>query len=189
MSLTQIAEGRTLMWKFSVHELTGVVQSETTRSETEVTGHAYGGRTDGTTKIESKTTRYQTIYLKEDDGTEHAVELIDLVVPCREGHRLTLWRMGENLWFRVVNHDTGQDLTHGGLMKLMFPKGLYFTTGILLGLFMVDAGRSGIMYLFALLFAILIGLVIALIPCGTVAWLRARALHEAVAQKGTASTG
>ena len=114
MPVAKIAEGRTLLKKFVIYELTGVVQSETTRSETEVTGQIYGGGTasayGGTNpvqgSIKSKTTRYQTVYLKDDGDSEHAAELVDLVVPCREGHRITLWRLGPNRWIKALNDGT-----------------------------------------------------------------------------------
>src|SRR5690606_6687299 len=116
MPIQKAYEGKKLMHKFVVYKLSGTVQSENTRSETEVSGKIYGGGTNstyGTTapvqgEIKSETIRYQTIFLKEDDGTEHALELKDLVVPCREGHKLSLWRLGGDLWFQGNNETTNQ---------------------------------------------------------------------------------
>lgn len=187
MSIQKTREGRKLMYKFVVYKLSGTVQSENTRSETEVTGKIYGGGTNstyGTTapvqgEIKSETIRYQTIFLKEDDGTEHALELQDLVVPCREGHKLVLWRLGEDLWFQAQNQTTNQFYTYSKLSKLVFPKVMYFVMGILFGIYAVDQNHAGGKYLLALLFATLIGFAIATIPCGIVAWMREKAIFGA----------
>jgi hypothetical protein len=161
MPIQKAYEGKKLMYKFVVYKLSGTVQSENTRSETEVSGNIYGGGTNstyGTTapvrgEIKSETIRYQTIFLKEDDGTEHALELKDLVVPCREGHNK--------------------------LNALMFPKVAYFVFGILFGIYAVDQDRTGGEYLLAFLFATLIGLAIATIPCGIIAGKRKSAVLAA----------
>lgn len=184
MPIESCYEGRKLLYKFVVRKLSGTVRGETTRSETTVSGKIYGGGTNTTYgtvapvqgKIESETTRYQTIYLQEDDGSEHAIELVDLVVPCREGHTLTLWRLGKDLWFQVRNQSTNQLYKYGKLKKRLYPKVAYFTIGILFGIYAVDPNESGLL---ALLFAILIGLAIATIPCGIIAWTRENAIFGA----------
>jgi len=184
MPIQKAYEGKKLMYKFVVYKLSGTVQSENTRSETEVSGKIYGGGTNstyGTTapvhgEIKSETIRYQNIFLKEDDGTEHALELKDLVVPCREGHKLTLWRLGDDLWFQGKNETTNQAYTYGKLKKLVYPKVPYFVFGILFGIYAVDQNHTGGKYLLAVLFATLIGLAIATIPCGIVAWMREKAI-------------
>ncbi|WP_260292783.1 hypothetical protein [Sedimenticola hydrogenitrophicus] len=187
MPIENVYKGKKLLYKFAVYRLSGTVQSENTRSETEVSGKIYGGGTNSTYgtvapvqgEIKSETIRYQTIFLKEDDGTEHALELVDLVVPCREGHKVTLWRLGKDLWFQVHNQTTNQFYTYGKLKKLVYPKVAYFVLGILFGIYAVDKNHTGGKYLLALLFAILIGLAIATIPCGIVAWMREKAIFGA----------
>lgn len=184
MPIQKAYEGKKLMYRFVVYKLSGTVQSENTRSETEVSGKIYGGGTNstyGTTapvqgEVKSETIRYQTIFLKEDDGTEHALELKDLVVPCREGHKLTLWRLGDDLFFHGKNETTNQAYTYGKLRKLVYPKVLYFVFGILFGIYVVDQNHTGGKYLLAVLFAILIGLAIATIPCGIIARMREKAI-------------
>jgi hypothetical protein len=197
MPIVKIAEGRTLLRKFVIHELTGAVQSETTRSETEVTGHIYGGGTASTYggtmpvqgKIESKTTRYQTIYLQDEEGSEHAAELVNLVVPCREGHRLTLWRLGPRLWFQALNHTTGQTFTAKALWSVLSPKVFIGVLGTVLGLIFLDSDTTGIMCCFSLVVSLLIGLVIAMIPGAIITFLRVRAVQRAVSQNTRISKG
>ena len=187
MPIQKSYEGKKLLYKFVVYRISGTVLSENTRSETEVSGKIYGGGTNstyGTTapvqgEIKSETTRFQTIYLKEDNGPEHAIELVDLVVPCREGHKLTLWRLGNSLWFQARNETTNQSYTYSKLKKLVYPKTIYFVLGILFGIYAVDTNHTGGKYLLALLFAILIGLAIATIPCGIIAWMREKAILSA----------
>jgi len=58
--------------------------------------------------ISSRTTRFQTIYFKGEDGKEYAAELIDLIIPCTEGHHLTLWGVNKGFWFEGKNHTTDQ---------------------------------------------------------------------------------
>ena len=194
MPVQQSYSGKKLMYKFTVFKLSGTVLSENTRSETEVSGKVYGGGTNstyGTTapvqgKIESKTTRYQSIFLKDDDGAEHAVELVDLVVPCREGHRLTLWRLGDDLWFKAQNETTAQSYTYEKLSKLMYPKVTYFVFGILFGIYVVDQDLEGGAYFMSFLFTTLIGFAIATIPCGMIASARKNAVLEATNMPGMA---
>ncbi|OOG27570.1 hypothetical protein B1C78_03625 [Thioalkalivibrio denitrificans] len=123
MAAKKIGEGKAAQFTYEVYELSGEVQSETTRSETEVTGQIHGGGgpysyVQG--RIKSKTTRYQTIMLREDDGTEHAIELVNMVLPCTAGQRVTLWRLGGGVWFRGVNRNTQQTVARSDLGKVLF---------------------------------------------------------------------
>jgi hypothetical protein len=196
MPIQKTYEGKKLMYKFAVYQLSGTVQGENTRSETQVSGKIYGGGTNstyGTTapvqgEIKSETIRYQTIFLKEDDGTEHAVELEDLVVPCREGHKLALWRLGEALWFQGKNETTNQTYAYNKLNRLLYPKVAYFAFGIVFGIYAVDPNHTGGKYLLALIFATLIGLAIATIPCGIIAGKRKSAVLDATNTPAVALT-
>lgn len=180
MPIQKACEGKKLLYKFVVYKLSGTVLSENTRSETEVSGKVYGPNslTPGG-EIKSQTTRYQNIYLKEDDGAEHALELKDLVVACREGHKLTLWRLEDDLWFKGDNETTNQTYTYDKLKKLVYPKVLFFVFGILFGLYVPDKNLTGGEYFFTVLFTTLVGLAIATIPCGIVAWMREKAIFDA----------
>jgi hypothetical protein len=117
--MKKIAEGVALGRQYSLYEVTGTVQGETTRAETSVSGSVGGGggvTIQGTGfsrpvsgQISSTTTRYQTIYLKDDDDErEIAINLVDLAVPCREGHRLTARSIDKAVWFDVDNNTTGE---------------------------------------------------------------------------------
>lgn len=184
MPMEKCHEGRKLLYKFAVSSLSGTVLGATTRSETTVSGKIHGGGANSTYgtvapvqgKIESKTTRYQTIFLRDDDGCEHTIELVDLLVPCREGHKLTLWRLGKGPWIQARNQSTNQVYRYGKLNKMLYPKIAYFGIGILFGIYAVDLDRSGLL---GLLVAILVGLAIAMIPCGLIAWMREQAIFDA----------
>ena len=103
-----IAQGTAVSQDYAVYELSGIVKSETTRSETSVSGHIPSANSNMAGSISSQTTRFQTIYFKGEDGKEHAAELVDLIIPCTEGHHLTLWGVNKGFWFEGKNHTTDQ---------------------------------------------------------------------------------
>jgi hypothetical protein len=125
-----IKHGKAFFLDYTIVELQGTVLSESNRSETHVSG-------SGTTNpnissashstISSTTTRYQTIYLKEDNGTEHAIRLVDCIVDCREGHKLTLLGIKDIcLWFEITNHTLNLVWTpKKELKEHTFPKNTY----------------------------------------------------------------
>jgi hypothetical protein len=133
----KIADGSAFGTKYEVFVRAGTVDSTDTRSETETTGSISGGggMTVGGTganapvsgQIESKTTRYQNIYLTDEDGREHPVELVDFLVPCREGQKLSLMFVktgGKELgsYFHAYNHNTSKHYDHGAALRSeMFP--------------------------------------------------------------------
>ena len=129
MAEKKIGEGKAALLGFEVLELSGGVLSETTRSETEVVSGAYDNVTHQR-NVTSKVTRYQTIMLREDDGTEHAAELVNMILPCREGQRITLWRLGQGGWFRAVNHNTRQQVISSDLGSAVFPWGWAILAGL-----------------------------------------------------------
>jgi len=138
--MKEIAKGVALNQSYSIQELKGRVESETTRSETETHGRISGGQNrmsgvQGT--ISSKTTRFQTIYLKDDSGSEHAVELVDLIVPCREGHELTLWGINDGWWFKGVNHTTNKEIFSKSVIeKFAMPHKMIKRVTIIFGVFL-----------------------------------------------------
>lgn len=122
--MNKIAEGVALFQKYNIFELNGTVASEMTRSETEVEGSVSGGHsnTPVSGRISSKTTSYQTIFLKDDAGKENVVKLINFVIPCREGHKLTLRGADKMCWFDVINHSTEESFRdNAGLAKYTRP--------------------------------------------------------------------
>ena len=75
----KIAEGRALGLNYRIYDRTGVVDQSDTRSETEVEGSVSGGWGAGgytapvIGSVSSKTTRFQNIYLTDDEGKEHNI--------------------------------------------------------------------------------------------------------------------
>lgn len=133
----KIASAKTLGRDYHIHVRTGVVENTDTRSETEVTGNISGGggySSNGSGfnnpvsgSVQSKTTRYQNIFLKDEDGDDHAVELVDFLIPCKEGQKLTLFlvKSQDNLYgpyFQAYNHNTRQHYENAkAVSSEMFP--------------------------------------------------------------------
>lgn len=129
----QIAQGSALGARYRIHARTGTVDSTDTRAETEVTGNVSGGGGVGgysapvSGSVQSKTTRFQNIYLTDEDGVEHNIELVNFLVPCKQGHKLTmlLCTSGDSdtgSYFRAYNHNTRQHCNHPkGVISEMFP--------------------------------------------------------------------
>ena len=157
----QVAQGQTLGASWEIRVRTGTVDSTDTRSETEVSGSfgGGGGMTVGGTggnmpvsgQVQSKTTRYQNIYLTDEDGKEHAIELVDFLVPCKQGHKLSLYLLftGGSDWgsyFRAYNHNTGQHYEYTKAARdELFPKRLFLIASGALALlyFLLAYGEDG----------------------------------------------
>ncbi|GAB4517946.1 MAG: hypothetical protein Tsb0010_02140 [Parvularculaceae bacterium] len=131
-----IAKGDAIRAAYEIRALTGTVTATETRSETEVKGDISGGGgfsvsgTGGTApvsgKIESKTTRFQNIFMTDDEGGEHAIELVNFLVPCKEGQKLTLFQLvmggSPKGYFHAFNHNTKNHYEKdGAVSKAMFP--------------------------------------------------------------------
>lgn len=140
MSESKIGEGKAALLSFAIYELSGEVLGENTRSETEVSSGAYDAVSRQRT-VTSTVTRYQTIMLRADDGTEHAVELKNMILPCREGQRVTLWRLGQGLWFRGVNHNTRQKVGNPDLGSELFAWGTAILAGLATFLILMRMNR------------------------------------------------
>jgi len=104
-----------------LYSLTGIVADTDTRSETEVHGSGGGGLPNthpGSAqsspvhfKIESSTTRYQNIYVIDENEQEHHIHLIDFLVSCRKGSLLSLiWGIKKGKkqgpYLAAYNHNT-----------------------------------------------------------------------------------
>lgn len=102
-----------------IHFLTGEIQDFNERVETHVHGSGGGGHiANGTgyvdeTVITSTNTVHQNIFLRDDSGQLHPIELTNWTLPFARGHRLTAaWiiKQGENYGPYVLlhNHSTRQ---------------------------------------------------------------------------------
>jgi len=138
----QVAQGTAFGANYEIFARTGTVDSSDTRAETEVTGSVSGGGGVGgysapvSGSVQSKTTRFQNIYLTEDDGTEHNIELVNFLVPCKEGHKLTMLGItsgNDGAYFRAYNHNTREHRNHPkGVISTLFPTKIFM---IAIGLF------------------------------------------------------
>lgn len=152
-----------------LYSTTGIVASTNTRSETEITGSGGGGVPNvhpGSSQsspvhfnIESSTTRYQELFLIDEENKEHAYNFEDFMVPCREGNLLTvIWgiKQGKDRgpYFAAYNHDTQEisydnDILGQYCRPRLLPLILYPTLiilGIILGVYiasLITGGMTG----------------------------------------------
>ena len=135
-----IASGSALGLDYTVCERTGTVEGSDTRSETEVSGTVSGGHSNlpVSGNVQSKTTNYQNVFLKDDDGDTHTIELVNFLVPCTAGHKLTFFVLktggseyGE--FFEAYNHDTRQHYEHyKNARSELFPwKWVFIAVGVI----------------------------------------------------------
>jgi hypothetical protein len=181
----KIGSGNSLWCDYHIHERTGTVLSTDTRSETEVSGQISGGggySSGGTGSnlpvsgsVQSKTTRFQNIFLKDGDGDEHTIELENFLVPCKEDHKLTLFivKSGNNLrgpYYRAYNHNTREHYENAkAVSSEMFPwrefiigTGGIGALGFLMGLF--DSGTTfGGAVLVAIVTMVIVGIVLGVV--------------------------
>jgi hypothetical protein len=198
MAITQIAKGRSLLKKYVISELSGEVVGQDTSSQTEVTGKIYGGGTTSVTggistnspvqgKIESETTTFQTLYLQDDDGVERVVELVNMRVPNRSGHRITVWQLANGMCVRADNHNTQETYYNDAISSLMFPKIFYFIFGTVFASWaMSDATTDGMEFGIFWFMYLLVGLAVAVIPSKIIAWYRIHAVKKAIKKNSIA---
>jgi hypothetical protein len=177
----EIASGKVIGRDYHIHVRTGVVESTETRAETEVSGNisggggyssgGYGSSNPVSGSIESKTTRFQNIFLKDEDGDDHVIELVDFLVPCKAGQMLSLFivKSGHNLrgpYFRAYNHNTREHYENPkAVSSEMFPiRKLVMATGGLAALFFLgglfgNGGGFGNGLLSALIAAVVGGII------------------------------
>lgn len=88
LTLRVIADRR---YKLSSSSFSGRVTREQKRSEAEVSGSIQSSHQGYTTgSIDTTTTRFQEIFLRQKNGSEQHLEFVDFNVPCREGHHLAV---------------------------------------------------------------------------------------------------
>lgn len=195
----KIASGSVIGRDYHIHVRTGVVENSETRAETEVSGNisggggyssgGYGSNAPVSGSIESKTTRFQNIFLKDEDGDDHVIELVDFLIPCKEGQKLSLFivKSGENLrgpYFRAYNHNTREHYENSkAVSSEMFPirKLLMATGGVgalfFLGGWLGDQGSIGA-GIFSAIIAMLIGGIVFGIAGKIVAMLRGSSVRK-----------
>ncbi|SHH32946.1 hypothetical protein [Ferrimonas marina] len=95
---------------------TGEVLSQEKHSQTHVSGSGTVHEGNGQINIHSETTTTQEIWIRDDQGKEHQINLINKSVPMRPGHRVTVLFAGRTdkgfgYPARVINHTTGKQYT------------------------------------------------------------------------------
>jgi len=174
----KIASGNVLGRDYHIHVRTGVVENSETRSETEVTGNVSGGggyssggsgyNNPVSGSIQSKTTRYQNIFLKDEEGDDHVIELVNFLIACKEGQKLTLFivKSKDSLYgpyFQAYNHNTRQNYENSkAVSSEMFPfRKVLMATGGLAALFFLIGltGGFGNAILAAIIGAVIGGIV------------------------------
>jgi hypothetical protein len=97
----KITEGISVLQNDALYELSGVVKNQNTRSKTSVRGFIPNKHNNMASSVSSQTTTFQTIYFEGEDGKEQAVELVDLIIPCTQKHKLTLWGVNKSALFKA----------------------------------------------------------------------------------------
>lgn len=155
----QIATGSSLGLGYKIYDRTGMVDQSETRSETEVEGSVSGGGGFGgyTAPIvgstTSKTTRFQNIFLTDDEGKEHAVELTNFLVTCRPGQKLTMFLLNHGKhergsYFKALNRNTHESFDYPKAIRSeMYPwRSFLIAMGMMVALFFInlnaEAGTS-----------------------------------------------
>jgi uncharacterized membrane protein YciS (DUF1049 family) len=172
---------------YTIYSVTGKVLDTSTRAETEVTGSGGGGYThrgsgyNSQVNIKSKTTRYTKIFLLDDTGKEHVIDLVDFDVHCRTGSVLTMiWaiKAGQKKgpYIAAYNHNTQEmQFDLDTLTQINTPGGTYIMAVVFTAV--VAAAIWGAEALFAILF---LG--------GFAAWITAKFVGQARTSSFTESS-
>jgi len=177
----EISRGSSLGLDYKISSLTGTVMETQTRSETEVTGNIRGGggylsKGSGRIssvkgKIESETTRFQNLFLLDEEGKEHSIELNNFLIPCRAEQKLTLFSAttdsrSKGLFFSAYNHNTSEHYENdSALSDDAFPGKLYFSLlGIVALVYYLDnVFNAGHGFIYALFNTLITSILLALI--------------------------
>jgi len=153
-----------------LHSVKGAVLSASKNMETKVSGSGGGGYTyngrghTNSVKITSKTTVHDQFFLMDDDGREHAFQLQDFDLACREGNKLAVIsaiKQGKNNgpYIAVINHTTGKVNYNANALKKAFAPNVFLLGAIFIGVCVLGLAFAGSGFL-TFGFIILLGLVI-----------------------------
>ena len=134
----KLTEGSALGLGYELYAHTGVVKGSDSRSETRVEGSYTGGTTTdygdgwrvstpGHGFVTSTTTNFQNIYLTDDEGKDHVCQLVDFLVPCVEGQKVTMYMVAKRgkksgTYFSAANQSTRERYNHTkGARSELFP--------------------------------------------------------------------
>lgn len=151
---------------YNADVLTGEILGANKSTEQVVTGSGGGGYqfTSGSygqgvirdIDIATVNTVKDQLFLKDRDGVEHSIKLVNMDVRCREGHKLSVVSVSKNAkgpsrCLLVYNHDT-RDVFYNKLYlyQLMSLRWFHYITPIALALvFLWGFGGEKIFYLYS----------------------------------------
>lgn len=117
-----------------VYHFTGKVVGASKNLETKISGGGGGGgggfsyKGTGSTAptytnpIESTTYVHDQLFLKDREGNERALQLVDFDIACRKGHIVTaMWAIPEGKktgsYFTIINHSTNSKFTQRSVIE------------------------------------------------------------------------
>lgn len=142
--------------EIALHYVTGSVLSELNKNrETRVSGG--GGQNNTAVHIRSTTTVHDQFFLKDDTGKEHAFQLTDFNLACREGHQLkVVWAIAKGKangpYVAVQNFTTGDYFFQDKRLKDLLTPPTLQAIGALLLLFFTTMAIAGGLTAFVVVF-------------------------------------
>ena len=93
---------------------TGIVTSTRKQKETQIHSNTQYHGNQPVTSTSSSTVDHHEMHIRTSTGTESAYQFVDLDVPVREGHTITVvWILPENAksgpYVQIYNHNTGDN--------------------------------------------------------------------------------
>lgn len=115
---------------YNLYWINGIVVNQGKYATTHVSGSGGGsGQYQAPVNISSSTTVHNDIFLTDNSGKEHSIQLSGFDVACREGNELSvIWAIKEGLntgpYIAVLNHTTSQYYENKTALAGMFrPEG------------------------------------------------------------------
>lgn len=150
---------------------TGKVLNANKNMETKVSGSGGGGSTfrgtgyNAPVTIKSTTTVHDQFFLEDKEGREHAFQLTDFDLACRDGNTVTVLSAFKQEkktghFIVVVNHSTGKTYyNEKSLQKISAPWLIPYIGGFIVAMFLfikLMEGSTAVVTLFILFIALLI---------------------------------